>query len=116
GCDDRLQNVDNSLGVGCQRPPNLERLLDRHPETASDRQYRDGSAEVDVEFGASVAREPVDEHVYGFGDPIVDPPFSVRRQERWLDQSAITLVLIAGHRQHAVGETEGTAVEVDGHR
>ncbi len=60
--------------------------------------------------------KPVDEQVHGLGDPIVDPPFAVRRQERRLDEGAITLVLLAAHREHAVGQTQWTALEIDGLR
>ena len=72
----------------------------------------DGRAEVDVELGAAVVDETIDEQIHGLSDPIVDPPFAVGRQERRLDQGAVSLVLSTAHRQHAVGQTQSGPLDM----
>ena len=48
------------------------------------------------------------------GDPVLGPPLAVGGQERRLHQSSVSLVVGTIHRQHAVGDAQRTAVDVEG--
>jgi hypothetical protein len=78
----------------------VERVGHRHPEAAADGEQGDGRAELDVQVGATLGLEVVEEPVDGGTDPLVDPPLRALGHERRLNQHAVAPVLFALHVEH----------------
>ena len=115
GRDDRLEDRRRPRAGRAERLADVERLLDGDAEAAGDGEHRDGGAEVDVELGAPVVDERVDQRVDGLArSSSVDPPLRLRRHERRLDQRAVAAVLRAAHATACCSNTPSSRRRVDG--
>ena len=80
-------------------------------EAPGDGEHGDGGGEVDVELGAPVVDELVDQRVDGLLDPVGDPPLRLGRHERRLHQRAVPAVLRAAHGEDAVEHARFAGVD-----